>query len=756
MKNPLNKRLPKELIHDFGKYLVIFLFMAGMISLVSGFLVADGSMLKSYNESFDKYNIEDGNIELTEEMDDLTREVLTDEKLTLYNNFYTEEKTDDIDSTLRIFKIRSEVNKISILSGELPENDDEIAIDRMYADNNNIKSGDKISIAGKEFNVTGLIALSDYSALFSSNSDMMFDAIKFGVAVVNNDVVNIFGDSHLHYSYSWIYDTPPENQADAEVKSNDILRALYMNDDIDENIIKEFTPEYSNQAIHFTGDDMGGDRAMFIAFLYIVVVIISFVCAVTTNNMISKESTIIGTLRASGYSKAEILKHYITVPLAVNTAAAIIGNILGYSIFTNFFISVYYGSYSLPAAEIVWNAEAFIITTIIPFFIMLIINILIISKKLELSPLKFLKHDLKTKQKEKAVKIPSNINFLSRFRLRIILQNMPDYAILFIGILFADFICLFGLMFAPLLDNYQDMICNSMIADYQYILKEEVETDNKDAEKYCANSLETVTNGKNESISIYGISKNSKYIDLDLKNDNDVYVSSAFAEKYNVKVNEILTLKNPYGNARYGFTVTGIYEYPSSLAVFMSTDKFNDTFNLDEDYFNGYFSNEVLSDIDEKSVSSIITQDDLTKVSRQLNNSMGNMMGLFLAFGMGISMLLIYLLSKIIIEKNAQSISMTKILGYSDAEIGRLYIMATALVTVVSMLVSLPLCDGMMKLVFKYYIAQSFSGWLPYYVEPITYIKIFVLGIVCYIVVAFAQLYKIKKINMTDALKNVE
>ena len=38
MRNPLNKRLPRELKHDFGKYLVIFLFMVMMISLVSGFL----------------------------------------------------------------------------------------------------------------------------------------------------------------------------------------------------------------------------------------------------------------------------------------------------------------------------------------------------------------------------------------------------------------------------------------------------------------------------------------------------------------------------------------------------------------------------------------------------------------------------------------------------------------------------------------------------------------------------------------------
>ena len=36
MKNPLRKRLLRELKEEFGKYLVIFLLLAGTISLVSG------------------------------------------------------------------------------------------------------------------------------------------------------------------------------------------------------------------------------------------------------------------------------------------------------------------------------------------------------------------------------------------------------------------------------------------------------------------------------------------------------------------------------------------------------------------------------------------------------------------------------------------------------------------------------------------------------------------------------------------------
>ncbi len=61
MKNPLNKRILREIKDDLGKYLVIFILLSATIAFVSGFLVADSSMVKAYNESFEKYNIEDGN-----------------------------------------------------------------------------------------------------------------------------------------------------------------------------------------------------------------------------------------------------------------------------------------------------------------------------------------------------------------------------------------------------------------------------------------------------------------------------------------------------------------------------------------------------------------------------------------------------------------------------------------------------------------------------------------------------------------------
>ena len=92
-----------------------------------------------------------------------------DEHVKLYSQPYIEEKAID-DNTYRIYANRSKVNKISVLSGRMAKADDEITIDRLFAENNDIKVGDSIQLNGTSWKVCGLVAFSDYSALFEDNS----------------------------------------------------------------------------------------------------------------------------------------------------------------------------------------------------------------------------------------------------------------------------------------------------------------------------------------------------------------------------------------------------------------------------------------------------------------------------------------------------------------------------------------------------------------------------------------------------------
>lgn len=760
MRNPLNKRFLRELKGELAKYIVIFVFMTAVIGLISGFLIADGSMYDTYNKSFEKYNIEDGNFELYSKADESVIDKLEKENVTIYENFYKEEivvrhnnikNDEDSQSTLRFYVNREEVDKVDLMEGSLPEDINEIAIDRMYAENNDIKVQDTLTVGSRILKVTGLVALSDYSSLFSDNSDTMFDSLKFGVGVVSQKCFDAYDDTHIHYVYSWLYDNKPEDDKEAKLMADDFVKTISAN-----AILVNYIPQYINQAIHFTGDDIGSDRSMMIVLLYVLIVIMAFVFAVTTNNTIVKEANVIGTLRASGYKRGELLRHYILLPIIVTIFGALVGNILGYTVFKDIFVTTYYGSYSLPTYHTLWNADAFLLTTVVPVIIMLVINIVIIGCRLKLSPLKFLRRDLSGKQKKKAMRLPA-FGFFNRFRLRIIIQNMPNYITLFIGILFANVLLLFGIMLGPMLTHYQNEITDKLIAKHQYVLKALVDVDDNAAEKYCVKTLATIEGRlKSEDVLVYGVKDNSIYADINTASlkDNEVYITNGYADKFRIKKGDKITLKEKYDDNEYEFTVKDMYDYPSSFAIFMSDAAFKNVFDKSEDYYSGYFSDNIL-DIDEKYVATQITLDDLTKVSRQLDRSMGETFNLVKIFAVVLFAVLMFLLTKLIVEKNTTSISMVKILGYSNREISRLYVTSTTIVVVLSVALSIGLSVVIMNYLFRVFM-EEMSGWISCYYAPHIFPVMFILNITVYAVISFFMMAKIKKIPMDEALKTVE
>lgn len=599
----------------------------------------------------------------------------------------------------------------------------------------------------------------------------MFDSVKFGVSVVTPEEFDTLDQDKLQYNYSWIYDKQPKTEKEEKDVSEELM------ENIGEIVTLEaFVPRYLNQAITFTGDDMGSDKAMMIILLYIVIVIMAFVFGITISNTIRRESGVIGTLRASGYTRRELIRHYMALPVLVTLVGALVGNILGYTVFKNVCAGMYYGSYSLPTYVTVWSAEAFLLTTVVPVIIMLVVNYGVLRHKLRLSPLKFLRRDLSGRKKKKAIYLSPVIKIFSRFRLRVIFQNMSNYLVLFIGIIFANLLLMFGLLLPSALSHYQVEIQNNMLAKYQYMLQVSVsaasgnkfdslfsilefymsaETKNEDAEEFSAYSLNTLPGKyKSEEVLLYGIEPDSRYVKADL--DKGIYISSAYADKYGIHPGDTITLKEKYEKEQYSFKVTGIYDYTAGLCVFMTRTQLNETFDLGEDYYSGYFSDTRITDIKDKYIGSVVDLDALTKISRQLDVSMGSMMGMVNGFAIVIYMVLIYLLSKIIIEKNAQSISMVKILGYTNGEISRLYILSTSMVVVLCLLVSLPIETAVMKVLFREMMLSSISGWITLWIDPMIYVQMFAAGIITYGIVALLEFRRVKKVPMDEALKNIE
>ena len=925
IKNPLIKRIPKEIIGDWKKYLVVFLFLVLTIGFVSGMYVANESMMKAADEGVTKYKLEDGHFELNEEADQtLLAAIATGEKadvkqyytdkakreldekfdgefedkfkdefdsqfkeefdrkfnaefqtqfdqtfatqvkqtllaqgmdetmaaamldtavaqakqagsyqqvydaayesayqkaydtaydeaygkahdeayekaydeawdkildeidekyqkaedkyelndpdfaavpVNISENFYRNE-TEDYDAdgkkdgTIRVYTKTEDINLACLIEGSFPQNENEIAVDRMHADNVGMKVGDTIKVSGKEFKVSGLIAYVNYSTLHEKKTDMMFDAIKFDVAMVTKEGFDRL-DKSIHYTYAWKYEDEPADDIEQKEKSDDFLEAMVSQVMAAGNEVEDYTPRYSNPAINFATDDMGSDKAMGGVLLDILIVIIAFIFAVTISNTIANESSAIGTLRASGYTKGELIRHYLSMPVIVTFLAAAVGNILGYTVFKDVVVGMYYNSYSLPTYNTIWNPGAFIKTTLAPVIIMLVVNLIVIIRMMQHTPLQFLRHDLKKTKRKKAMRLP-RWSFMSRFRLRIMFQNVANYLILFVGIFFIMVMLAMAVGMPDTLDYYKKNTDSMMFAKYQYVLKSYVdadgnvlETDNSDAEKFDMTSLLRRTDEFDEEVSVYGVETDSAYIklkDMDSLKDNEVYISDSFAD---IKPGDTIKLDAQYEKKTYKFKVKGTYDKSQSIAVFMPIEHFADTFDFADGRFSGFLSDTKIKDIDESNIATTITIRDITKMADQLDHSMGSYMQYFQVLCILLSAVMIYLLTKLIIEKNETAISMTKILGYDNREIASLYLVSTSIVVVISDIISVVLGAKVMDIVWRIML-QTFSGWFSFHMTPVGYVKMFAFVLIGYLIVTVFDFSRIKRIPMDMALKNVE
>ncbi|MBP3891677.1 MAG: FtsX-like permease family protein [Solobacterium sp.] len=867
MKNPLRKRLLRDLGKDWKKYLVLLVLMAFMIGIASGVFVGNNSMKVAISESYEKYNIEHGHFELKEKATTQLIKKFEDEKITLFEQFYkdTSEIYQDHEGIVRLFKVRKFVNKPCLMEGKLPQKDNEIAIDRAHADNLGIKVEDLIKVGGKDYTVVGLIASPDYSCLFENNADLMFNALTFEIGFLSEEAWEKVNEN-IKYQYAFSYNEKPKDEIEEKEKSDALVEHLavlalsggYTNDkeeaealtkqvdawietleeaeakatsleergkalqkrqedlmaqmqsgnitptllqdantlqeeanalqkeaeeleakkeeyekiadelkelepyEENQNEVVDYVPSYANQSIHFAENDLGKDQAMMNVLVYVFIAVLAFVFAITTSNKIKEESAIIGTLRATGYSKEELIRYYMLIPITITLLAAILGNILGYTYFKDVAVALYYNSYSLLKYETIWNAKAFLITTFIPLVLMILINYIVIARLMKLSPLKFLRHDLSQSKRKKAMRLPS-ISFMNRFRLRILLQNAFDYLTLFLGLVFIAILLGFSIGLPETIQNYKNIVTTHMLADYQTILKDYKDEDTilttsaKGAERFATTSLFTIDGTRvDESITIYGYEKDSKRIQIseDLTH-NEVYISDVYQEKFGYQIGDTITLKEKYEKKQYEFIVKGIHTHPSGLAVFLPIENYNALFEKEKDYFTGYFSDEEIKDIDPDQIYTVITIDDVTTLANQLDHSMGGFADYISYACLLIGILVMYLLTKLIIEKNAISISVLKVLGYEDADVNRLYVRLTTIVVV--LLTLLATVVGIYLIIYLFrLIMNSMEGWFALYMSPLGICKMIGIILLSYLVVSFLDMRQIRKIPLTEALKNVE
>lgn len=753
MKNPLNRSLWREFKQNLARYLSISIVLIVMISAVSGFLTVVYSVKDLLYKNQDECNVEDGQFAVTQTLNKDTKDKIEDLDLNLYENFYSEQDLSD-DTMIRIYKNREKVDIATVYEGILPKNKHEIALDRLFAEKNDYKVGETIHLNGEDIKIVGFIAVPDYTSLIEKNNDLMMDAIHFGVAIVDNKTFDEFAEKNITYNYSYVLDKKDASDKENYDKLNDIRDICLENG----YMLTNMMTSDMNQTISFLPNDMGGDIPMIKALLYIILVILAFIFVVISETIIDEESTVIGTLLASGYTKNELIRHYMVLPIIITIVSCIIGNIVGYLVFPPYFKDMYYGSYCLPPLKVQFIPEAFVTTTIIPLVFMLVINYLMLRHKLNISPIRFLRRDTHKNRIKQHIKLKHG-SFFRRFQIRVILQNKGSYFTLFIGILFASFILMFGIVMGPCIDNYLQNSEDSVKADYQYVLKQPVDIKNaKDAEKLTIISLETYykAGDLDLDVSFYGLDNDSKYYDdISLPSkDDEITISYDFAQKMGLKKGDKITFTNPYTEKDYKFKVYDIYDYKAGFSAYMTQKNLNDMIDQDKNYYNAYLSDKKL-DIKDEYIQSKLTRNDVVKIGEQVTSSFGQMIPIMTTVSIIIYLVVMYILTKLVMDRNATNMSFLKVMGYDDKEISKLYLKASAIVVVISLIICAPFSYYLMDVLFKFAFMR-FTSYIEMYMPYYLHIVVFVVGLLVYSLVNFILNRSIKKVDLGESLKESE
>ena len=246
--------------------------------------------------------------------------------------------------------------------------------------------------------------------------------------------------------------------------------------------------------------------------------------------------------------------------------------------------------------------------------------------------------------------------------------------------------------------------------EYMYFCKYPQENIPKGGEEAYGVSLKKEVLGYSFDVTLLGIHADNPYFDAEVEKGEDrALVSSAMAQKYRIHEGDEVTLFDEENDKDYTFTVEGIVPYSAGYFAFMDIDSMRGLMGEDDGFYNIVFAGRSL-DMDSELLSHVLSKSDVEKSSSVFVEQMKGMVIMLLAVSALMFAVVMYLMTKVMIDRLAISISMFKVFGYRKKEIRKLYLDGNFYIVAASIFVGIPLSKAIMDSLFPYLVANIACG----------------------------------------------
>ncbi len=526
----------------------------------------------------------------------------------------------------------------------------------------------------------------------------------------------------------------------------------YLTEDLSN--LRSFTAAEDNPRIGGAADDVVINKYASLAAGVIVLALLGYVISVFVIHTIESERSVIGTLYALGVNRKDLLRHYLTLPVAVSFLAGLIGTAAGYSRFgVPLQAADTYAYFSVPALDTVIELPVILYGVIMPPVIAALVNFVVIRRKLSAPALQMIRGE--ENRRDVAEIDLGNMGFLRRFQLRQMLREGRSA----LGVVLGLFVCLMLMMIginAYILCRHvgQDNVADTKY-EYMYLYKYPEEQVPEGGSPAYAETLKKEVLGYNLDVTVLGLEADNPYFDArPAKSQSRVQISSAMAQKYGLSAGDQLVLNDEQNDRSYAFTVDGVAEYAPAFYVFMDIGSMRKLFGMPEDYYNTVFSSRELS-IEPGRLYNVSSKADVVKAADVFTNLMYSMVYTMITASAVIMAIVMYLMMKVMLDRSAQSIALFKVFGYRKREISRLFLDGNTVLIAVGALVSIPLAKILIDAIYPYLVSNVPCS-INLYMPPWVYSVLFLGSMLIYAVIHAMLVRRIRRIPANEILKNRE
>ncbi|MBU5262771.1 ABC transporter permease [Bacillus atrophaeus] len=739
----LNRKILRTMMENKSRYIGSVVLIIISCALYTAFNMTVPNLQSGLDEYKRNSALEDANF--------TTQEPITNvESLEKEYNLILEERyswdyeySDGV--TLRILSENEKLNRYSVIEGEPLNGDHELVLDQHFAESHNLSVGDKVTISEETFTISGLVAMPDYIYPLKTEEDMAPNSNSFGVAIISKEELKEMGQSYPYYNVKF-------NQDNMDAFKEKLSKI---------NSVGQWISQSDNPRITFINGKINAFSGIGKVVPIIILVLTCMLIAAVLSRLLKGEYVQIGTLFGLGYTKGEILKHYLMYSIIVSLVGSIIGTFVGQYLAKPLMMSFTF-QYNLPNLDI----ESFIlkhviISLLLPLFFLVPVTFFVVRKALWLTPQELMRgKQVKTKISwfERSLKL-NRFSFEAKFRIRDMVRSIPRVIMMILGITFASMLLLMGFTTKDSIDHlFNHSLKETFNYEHYYIFKDMQFSEPVQGEKLSISPFEVAEeNADPYSFSIYGIEEDAKLINLTDDSNNplekdQVIVTKSLANNLGLAVGDTIEVENKLNAKESTLKIDAIADTYAGEYIFLPLDEFNQMNDYPDGSYNSIMSERKLQ-LEKDSLLMSQTKDEVMAAFEEAKKPVKYMVGGVSVVAFILGLIIIFMITSMMIEENKTNISLLKVLGYPKRKIYSLVLSSNVILVVIGFIIAVPLILLSVDVMFQS-IAKDLKMTLPAHLNKINIFIGFVIIYLTYTISNLLARKRIMSISMAEVLKN--